>query len=336
MSTLQIQKTPHDYQRIVNENMNFLKMQANLEQQYYNANKILQVTGMLQDPTPPDMRSESDRFAIGEQTRQQFRTQLMTITNGTNADLIVNDFSVSDIPRILQGWPIISKYCKENYVYGIPAKAFATYIKETFLPDIDVASMVSIGNSYLISTIQDIVATTPTESDVLALKKAYEDSYLPNADKAAAVTAIDTILADLIAFRTELVALAKETPEKQGQMIFQINRAILDKKLIKNQILEMTRAQQTANALGARDLDFERYRTLAQAAALADEEARRRRIAGSRISEVFGRITRSKAAAAAATKSAAAVPVGGAHAGGAGTGPPLVAAATAAALGAIG
>jgi hypothetical protein len=104
MSTLQIQKTPHDYQRIVNENMNFLKMQANLEQQYYNANKVLQVTGMLQDPTPPDMRSESDRFAIGEQTRQQFRTQLMTITNGTNADLIVNDFSVSNIPRILQGW----------------------------------------------------------------------------------------------------------------------------------------------------------------------------------------------------------------------------------------
>ena len=88
-------------------------MKANLEQGYYNAGKVFQVTGQLQDPTPPDMRSESDKFALVEQNRQYFRTKLLGVTSGANSDVIVNDVPFKNIPRILQGWPTIKNTARK-------------------------------------------------------------------------------------------------------------------------------------------------------------------------------------------------------------------------------
>ena len=163
----------------MNENLNYLKMKAILEQQYYNSLKVFEVTVQLQDPTPPDLRSEADKFSQIEQNRQFFRTKLMTVTNQANSDKIVDDLPLKDIVRVLQGWPIVEKYCKENFVYGIPAVAFMTFIKEKFLPDLSVDTMPNIGNNYLISTISDIIATTPSRQDIANLRKAYQDSFLP-------------------------------------------------------------------------------------------------------------------------------------------------------------
>ena len=121
---LQIQRTPRDYTRIASETDNLLAAQAALEQQLYNARKVFQVTGQLIDPTPPDMRSAADKFADVEMNRINFKKLLMTITDGANADIIVNSVPVNKYATLIQGWPQIEKIVKLKYQFGIPAIDF--------------------------------------------------------------------------------------------------------------------------------------------------------------------------------------------------------------------
>lgn len=249
---LQIQRTPRDYTRIASETDNLLAAQAALEQQLYNARKVFQVTGQLIDPTPPDMRSAADKFADVEMNRINFKKLLMTITDGANADIIVNSVPVNKYATLIQGWPQIEKFVKLKYQFGIPAIDFVTYVKTEYIPDLDTVAVADIGNGKLISSYSNIINTSPTIPEIADLRQTYERSLLPETQKVARIHQCNLLMQGLGEFNALLSEIAKLSPEEQGARLIEINQRVLENLITKNEVIIMLRNLNEANAFHKR------------------------------------------------------------------------------------
>jgi len=109
--------------------LNNLALQASNNQKNYNVNKLFQVTG--QPPLiPPDMRSVSEKYNDLDNLRVKVRSELMSITDGQNANAVVEGISPLLLVFLANHMPYITKKMKERYALGVEAPILIDYLKQ--------------------------------------------------------------------------------------------------------------------------------------------------------------------------------------------------------------
>jgi len=109
--------------------LNNLLLEAKNNEINYQANKILQITG--EEPVrPPDTSSIEDKFKNVLNLQTLVRSQLMELTDGTNANQIVDGLSDDMLQFVAQRMPSLVEELKPKYALGIPAQVFIQYVKK--------------------------------------------------------------------------------------------------------------------------------------------------------------------------------------------------------------
>ena len=121
-------KTKMDMVKTRNNYLSNLKLQTQINDQNYNANKTYIRTGQL-PIEPTDNRSLTDKLADTERMKIDLRSKLHTITDGANAGLIVSELTPDELSFLTQQYAPIFEYMKKNYAIGVPALVFVNYLR---------------------------------------------------------------------------------------------------------------------------------------------------------------------------------------------------------------
>ena len=107
--------------------INNLNLEAKNNHKNYQANKIFEITG--EEPIqPPDTSSIEDKYKNVLNLQTLVRSQLMELTDGGNANQIVDNLSVDMLQFVAQRMPSIIEDLKPKYALGIPSQIFLKYV----------------------------------------------------------------------------------------------------------------------------------------------------------------------------------------------------------------
>lgn len=121
--------TEANRKRLRRQYINNLNLEAKNDKTNYTANKILQITG--EEPVqPPDMRSIEEKEKDLLNLKTLVRSQLMEITDGSNANQIVDSLSNDGLVFVANHMPYLIQELKPRFALGIPALIFLNYVKE--------------------------------------------------------------------------------------------------------------------------------------------------------------------------------------------------------------
>jgi len=121
-------KTKMDMAKTRNNYLSNLKLQTQINDQNYNANKTYIRTGQL-PVEPTDTRSLTDKLADTQRMKIDLRSKLHSITDGENAGLIVSGLTPDELIFLTQQYAPIFEYMKKNYSVGVPATIFVNYLR---------------------------------------------------------------------------------------------------------------------------------------------------------------------------------------------------------------
>ena len=108
------------------------QQEANL-QKTANALSVMVQTG--QPPVAPtDMRSMNEKLADIERLKPMFRKQLMSLMDGREAEIVLNNLDNGEIQSAVTIFGEISRELKGKYPLGIPAPVFVEFLRR-FLKD---------------------------------------------------------------------------------------------------------------------------------------------------------------------------------------------------------
>ena len=109
--------------------LNNLALEASNNQKNYDANKIFHVTGQL-PLTPLDMTSVEQKYKDLDNLKAKVRGELMSITDGSNANAIADGISPLLLVFLANHMPFIIKEMKKKYALGVQAPVFINYLKQ--------------------------------------------------------------------------------------------------------------------------------------------------------------------------------------------------------------
>lgn len=116
-------RKPMDYDKYLDEYKANLQLQINNNNRVYNA--VSQANQGIQIPEqPPDMRSLSEKIGDIQNLKNQLSVQLRQITDGKNADMIVNSLNDDELARAVQYFQTLAQKLKSSYALGVPADVF--------------------------------------------------------------------------------------------------------------------------------------------------------------------------------------------------------------------
>ena len=116
-------RKPMDYDKFLDEYKANLQLQINNNNRIYNA--VSQANQGIQVPEQPaDMRSLSEKIGDIQNLKNQLSVQLRTITDGSNADMVVNRLNDDELARAVQYFQILAQKLKSAYALGVPADVF--------------------------------------------------------------------------------------------------------------------------------------------------------------------------------------------------------------------
>ena len=134
---------PTDASKFRQQYLANLSLQANIDDQNLQANKIYKKTGMT--PTQPtDTRTTAEILADTERLKIQVRSQLSQIADGTNADSIVQQLDPNQLQFLAQHIDEIVKDIKPKYKYGVDALSFILYF-QSYMDRANATNEVSFG-----------------------------------------------------------------------------------------------------------------------------------------------------------------------------------------------
>ena len=101
-------KRPMDYEKYLDEYKANLQLQINNNNRVYDA--VSQANQGIQIPEqPPDMRSLSEKIGDVQNLKNQLSVQLRQITDGSNADMVINRLSDDKLARAVQYFQILAQ-----------------------------------------------------------------------------------------------------------------------------------------------------------------------------------------------------------------------------------
>lgn len=105
-----------------------LKLRAELDDKNLQANKVYIKTGQL-PVEPTDTRTLSEKLADVQRLKIEMASKLLEITDGENAQAIMNDLDESQITFLAQNFEPIKEQIKKMYSKGVQAPLFIDYLQ---------------------------------------------------------------------------------------------------------------------------------------------------------------------------------------------------------------
>jgi len=169
-------KSQADRNGIRNEYLKNLQLETSNNLMNYNANQIFKQTGVL----PPsitalvDTRSITEKYADKQKARVAVIAGLREITDGANANQIIDQIHGNDIIDLLNNLPQIIADLKPKWSLGITAPAFLGYwnnYKQALASNGGVSTLPIIQSNQLLTSIQGLLQNLQT---TIATKEQYD------------------------------------------------------------------------------------------------------------------------------------------------------------------
>jgi len=210
-------KSQADKNAVKNEYLKNLQLETSNNLMNYNANQIFKQTGAL----PPsitaliDTRSITEKYADKQKARIAVLSGLREITDGANANQIIDQIHGNDILDLLNNLPQIIAEIKPKWSLGITAPAFMGYwnnYKQALSLNAGVSTLAVLQSNQLLTNIQGILqniqATLPTQQDYKLMKSVFK--LLPQTEQ---VRLTDQMINDAMEQADEIVKIANEVSQ---------------------------------------------------------------------------------------------------------------------------
>jgi hypothetical protein len=226
----------------------------------YNANQIFKQTGVL----PPsitallDTRSITEKYADKQKARVAVLSGLREITDGANANQIIDQIHGNDILDLLNNLPQIIAEIKPKWSLGITAPAFLSYwnnYKQALSLNAGVSTLAVLQSNQLLTNIQgllqNIQATLPTKQDFALLKNVF--SSLPQTEEVRRASQMIGDAEDdtqtVYSLATEMSIRGTTDPLIFEQQIKDL-QAVMENIPPRSTIVDLTQQAQIASQLG--------------------------------------------------------------------------------------
>jgi hypothetical protein len=169
-------KSQADKNGIRNEYLKNLQLETSNNLMNYNANQIFKQSGVL----PPsitalvDTRSITEKYADKQKARVAVIAGLREITDGANANQIIDQIQGNDIIDLLNNLPQIIAEIKPKWSLGITAPAFLSYwdkYKQALSLNAGVSTIPIIQSNQILTNIQGLLQNLQT---TIATKEQYD------------------------------------------------------------------------------------------------------------------------------------------------------------------
>jgi hypothetical protein len=249
-----------DRNGIRNEYLKNLQMETSNNLTNYNANQIFKQTGQL----PPsitalvDTRSITEKYADKQKARVAVLSGLREITDGANANQIIDQIQGNDIVDLLNNLPQIIAEIKPKWSLGITAPAFMAYwnrYKQALSLNAGVSTLAVLQSNQLLTNIQgllqNIQATLATKQDYTLLKSVF--SLLPQTEEVQRATQMiqdaENDTQTVYSLATEMSIKGTKDPLTFEQQIQDLNSAV-ENLPPRSAIVDLTQQAQIITQLG--------------------------------------------------------------------------------------
>lgn len=257
----QFAKSKADKNAIRNEYIKNLQLETSNNLMNYNANKIFKESGAL----PPsitaqlDTRSITEKYADTQKARVAVISGLREITDGANANEILDQIHGNEIITLLNNLPQIITDIKPKWSLGITAPAFMNYwnnYKQALTLNSGMTSLPIIQSNQLLTSIegilQNIQATLPSGEDYEKLKQII--NLLPKTTKRGlAIKIIDDARKQADEIVAQANALAQQKIGENDPILQQKRIALLNELTERlpniNAVSQLTQDAQIASRL---------------------------------------------------------------------------------------
>lgn len=219
MSSGQPYNKPIDILKAKNANLAYLNLRAQLDEQNYQANKLYKRTGQL--PTEmADTRTLAEKLADVQRLKLDLNKQLLEITDGENAQEILNDLSTNALQFLAQNIGIIKEQIKKLYGIGVTAPVFIDYLTR-YLNKFEQTKGVELGlqqttGNKLLSDINLIKNNLPTKNDMSEIKKSLSQIDINNVKLAKNLS---NNIKNIELINQEMYTMLEEIPKIQNLVI---------------------------------------------------------------------------------------------------------------------
>lgn len=162
-------KTPLDISKAREAYLANLKLRAELDDLNLQANKVYTKTGQL-PVVPPDTRTVTEKLLDVERLKIEVRSKLLDVTDGIEANKIVDSLSPSNLVFLSQNFAPIRDQIKANYANGVLAIPFMDYLNR-YIDKFEQTRGVEFGlqqatGSELLANQRLILAQMPSKADI--------------------------------------------------------------------------------------------------------------------------------------------------------------------------
>jgi hypothetical protein len=253
-------KSVADRNGIRNEYLKNLQLETSNNLMNYNANQIFKQTGQL----PPsitalvDTRSITEKYADKQKARVAVLSGLREITDGANANQIIDQIQGNDMVDLLNNLPQIISEIKPKWSLGITAPAFMAYwnrYKQALSLNAGVSTLAVLQSNQLLTNIQgllqNIQATLATKQDYTLLKSVF--SLLPQTEEVQRATQMiqeaENDTQTVYSLATEMSIRGTKDPLTFEQQIQDLNSAV-ENLPPRSAIVGLTQQAQIISQLG--------------------------------------------------------------------------------------
>lgn len=128
MSSGQPNRTPLDIKKVEDAFRANLRQQIRQDEENYKANMTYLRTGQLPVAALPDTRSVTEKLLDVERLKTELQKKLLTITDGFEANKIVQNLAPDQLTFLAQNFPPIQDAMKKLYSVGVLADIFIDYL----------------------------------------------------------------------------------------------------------------------------------------------------------------------------------------------------------------
>jgi len=286
-------KSVSDRNGVRNEYLKNLQLETSNNLMNYNANQIFKQTGVL----PPsitamlDTRSITEKYADIQKAKVAVLSGLREITDGANANQILEGIAGGDIIDLANNLPQIISDLKPKWSLGIPAPAFLAYwdrYKQAIASNLGVNGNPIIQSNQLLTdingTLQVIQATLATKAQYDILINSLRDFDTAQADAVSRLAQRASEAGDILRQEVER-ARSISDPIEQEEFITslgEIAEVLPSSTQVQQQIDQIQIVQSTAT-VPDQVLD----ETISMLSGLADAEEEERSIGSSTLKSVM-------------------------------------------------
>lgn len=224
-------KVPMDVSTAREAYLSNLKLRAELDDKNLQANKVFIKTGQL-PVEPTDTRNLTEKIADVERLKIDLRSKLLSITDGLNANKIVESLSPDQLTFLAQNFSPIQEQMKRMYSLGVLAEIFVDFLRK-YIEKFNITKGVELGlqqssANQLLANQRIIMQNMASKRDIQEINDAIDKYSLQNTNLGKSIKQNLEQLQDVIDYLPETFAELNKADNaiQRAQLIEVVNNIV--------------------------------------------------------------------------------------------------------------